>query len=124
MSRRVQRMVWALGIVSVAGVKYTTARAVAEQVTDTVARKLQRSTARCRTAATPLPGGDLVDIGAETVSARREHGDLASSTISHLVAAYGSRYRQVLELTTGRAEWRDWESVFAGIDTERRTASP
>ncbi len=38
------------GIVSVAGVKYTTARAVAEQVTDTVVAKLQRSTPPCRTA--------------------------------------------------------------------------
>jgi len=94
------------GIVSVAGVKYTTARAVAEHVTDAVVKKLQRSAAPCRTAATPLPGGDLVDIGAETASARREHWDLASSTISHLVAAHGSRYRQVLELATGRAEWR------------------
>ena len=94
------------GIVSVAGVKYTTARAVAEHVTDTVVTKLQRPAAPCRTAVTPLPGGDRDDIAAETATARREHGDLSSSTVSHLMAADGSRYRHVLALAAGRAEWR------------------
>jgi len=94
------------GIVSVAGVKYTTARAVAEHVTDKVVTKLQRSAASCRTAVTPLPGGDLLDIAAEMAAARREHGDLSSGTMSHLVTAHGSRYRHVLELAVGRAEWR------------------
>jgi glycerol-3-phosphate dehydrogenase len=94
------------GIVSVAGVKYTTARAVAEHVTDTVVTKLQRPAAPCRTAVTPLPGGDLLDIAAELATARREHRDLSSSTMSHLMAAYGSRYRHVLELAAGRTEWR------------------
>ena len=94
------------GLVSVAGVKYTTARAVAEHVTDKVVTKLQRSAASCRTAVTPLPGGDLVDNAAEMTSAGREHIDLSSGTISHLVAAHGSRYRQVLELAGATAKWR------------------
>jgi len=94
------------GLVSVAGVKYTTARAVAQHVSDKVVRKLQRSAAPCRTAVTPLPGGDLVDNAAEVASAGREHADLSSGTLSHLVAAYGSRYRHVLELASGRSEWR------------------
>jgi glycerol-3-phosphate dehydrogenase len=93
------------GLVSVAGVKYTTARAVAEHVTDKVVTKLQRSAASCRTAVTPLPGGDLVDNAAGVTSAGREHADLSSGTMSHLVAAHGSRYRHVLELAGGRAEW-------------------
>jgi len=94
------------GIVSVAGVKYTTARAVAEHVTDKVVTKLQRSAASCRTALTPLPGGDLVDIPAGLEAARREHGDLSGGTMAHLVAAHGSRYRHVLELAASRTEWR------------------
>jgi glycerol-3-phosphate dehydrogenase len=43
------------GLLSVVGVKYTTARGVAESVVDLVARRLGRSVAPCRTAFTPLP---------------------------------------------------------------------
>jgi glycerol-3-phosphate dehydrogenase len=42
------------GLVSLQGVKYTTARRVAEQAVDVVARRLGRETAPCRTALTPL----------------------------------------------------------------------
>ena len=42
-------------LVSVVGVKYTTARAVAEQVTDLVFAKLGRPAVRCRTTETLLP---------------------------------------------------------------------
>jgi glycerol-3-phosphate dehydrogenase len=48
-------------LVSVVGVKYTTARAVAERVVDLVLRKLGRASAKCRTADTPLPGASLGD---------------------------------------------------------------
>jgi glycerol-3-phosphate dehydrogenase len=43
------------GLLSVVGVKYTTARGVAETAVDQVARRLGRSLAPCRTAFTPLP---------------------------------------------------------------------
>lgn len=42
------------GLISVVGVKYTTARAVAEQAVDLVFRSLGRPVAACRTAVTPL----------------------------------------------------------------------
>ena len=41
---------------SLQGVKYTTARAVAERAVDLVVRRLGRGTPVCRTAVTPLPG--------------------------------------------------------------------
>jgi glycerol-3-phosphate dehydrogenase len=50
------------GLITVAGTKYTTARAVAERVTDLVIRKLGRGTAACRTATTPLPFKASVDL--------------------------------------------------------------
>jgi len=43
------------GLVSVQGVKYTTARLVAERAVNLVARRLGRPTPACRTAATALP---------------------------------------------------------------------
>lgn len=43
------------GLLTMLGVKYTTARGVAEQAVDLAASRLGRRTAPCRTAATPLP---------------------------------------------------------------------
>jgi glycerol-3-phosphate dehydrogenase len=43
------------GLMTVAGTKYTTARAVAERVTNRVYSKLGQPPVRCRTAETPLP---------------------------------------------------------------------
>jgi glycerol-3-phosphate dehydrogenase len=95
------------GLISVSGAKYTVARAVAERVVDRAVSKLQRSTAACRTAATPLPGGTVRDVGLTIAEARRDHDEgLPSDTIPHLVAAYGSRYRDILELADERPEWR------------------
>jgi len=49
------------GLISVTGVKYTTARAVAERVVDLVMKKLGKAGVPSRTAATVLPGGRLTD---------------------------------------------------------------
>ena len=95
------------GLLSVAGTKFTTARGVAERVTDTVLSKLKRQPAPCRTATTPLPGGSLRDIGLAIADARREYDEgLPTDSIPHLIAAYGSRYRDVMEIASPRPEWR------------------
>jgi glycerol-3-phosphate dehydrogenase len=95
------------GLATVAGAKFTTARAVAERVTTLALRKLQRPAVPCRTASTPLPGGSIRDVGLAIGDARREHdAGLPADAIPHLIAAYGSRYRDVLELADGRPEWR------------------
>jgi glycerol-3-phosphate dehydrogenase len=95
------------GLITVAGTKYTTARGVAERITDRLLAKLQHAPVLCRTAATPLPGGGLRDVRLAIAEARREHDQgLPTDTIPHLVAAYGSRYRDVLDLADGHPEWR------------------
>jgi glycerol-3-phosphate dehydrogenase len=95
------------GLVSVAGTKFTTARAVAERITDTLLSKLQHAPVPCRTATTALPGGSVRDIGLTIADARREYDEgLPTDTIPHLVAAYGSRYRDVMGIADGRPEWR------------------
>ena len=50
------------GLITVAGTKYTTARAVAERVTNLVFKKLGREGVPCRTAAAPLPFKGSVDL--------------------------------------------------------------
>jgi glycerol-3-phosphate dehydrogenase len=95
------------GLLSVAGAKFTTARAVAERVTTLALLKLKKTGVPCRTATTPLPGGGIRDVGSAIAEARREHdAGLPSDTIPHLIAAYGSRYRDVLDLADGHPEWR------------------
>jgi glycerol-3-phosphate dehydrogenase len=95
------------GLVSVVGAKYTTARGVAERVTDRLFPKLQRPSVPCRTAVTALPGGDVPDMAAAIAEARRDHDlELPVDTIPHLVAAYGSRYRDVLASCADRPDLR------------------
>jgi glycerol-3-phosphate dehydrogenase len=95
------------GLVSVAGAKFTTARAVAERVTTLALSKLKHPPVACRTATTALPGGSIRDVGLAIAEARREHDEgLPSDTIPHLVGAYGSRHPNVLALARERAEWR------------------
>ena len=44
---------------------------------------------------------------AAIADARREFGDLLpSDSLPHLIAAYGSRYREVVALAASRPEWR------------------
>jgi glycerol-3-phosphate dehydrogenase len=95
------------GLMTVAGTKYTTARAVAERVTNGIFAKLQQPGVPCRTDITPLPGGGLRDAASAVADARRDYDTLVpSDTIPHLIAAYGSRYRDLLELARQRPEWR------------------
>jgi glycerol-3-phosphate dehydrogenase len=94
------------GLVSVAGTKYTTARAVAERVVDRAIVKLRAKPVPCRTATTLLPGGSVRDPMLTIAEARRDHDTgLPSDAIPHLVAAYGSRYRDVLAVARERREW-------------------
>lgn len=95
------------GLLSVAGTKYTTARAVAERIVDRAVATLSASAAPCRTATTPLPGGSVRDVTLAIAEARRDHdADLPSDTIPHLLAAYGSRYRDILQCAATRPDWR------------------
>ena len=50
------------GLITVAGTKYTTARAVAQRVADLVFQKLGRAQVPCQTAAAPLPYKPEVEI--------------------------------------------------------------
>jgi glycerol-3-phosphate dehydrogenase len=95
------------GLLTVAGTKYTTARATAEQVVNVALDKLKRARAPSHSADRPLPGGHVRDFDATVAEARRDYDTLLpSDTIPHLIAAYGSRYREVLEAASSHPEWR------------------
>jgi glycerol-3-phosphate dehydrogenase len=69
------------GLVSVQGVKYTTARAVAEKAVDLVCRRLGRPPVPCTTAVTPLPRARPLEgtLEARTLEAAREEMALTLS---------------------------------------------
>jgi glycerol-3-phosphate dehydrogenase len=94
------------GLLSVAGAKYTTARLVAATIVDRVLVVLNRSPAPCRTATTPLPGATGRDVATAVDEARRSGAaGLPSDILTHLVAAYGSGYRDILHYGIERPEW-------------------
>lgn len=70
--------------VSVIGVKYTTARAVAEQAVDLVLSKLGRPAVPSRTATVPLPGAALTDRDAENPITHATREEMAQ-TLSDVV---------------------------------------
>ena len=86
------------GAVSVAGVKYTTARGVAEQVVDLVAAKLGVRTAPCRTGTTRLPHWEFGTVTGEVERARADAGGVVDlECLDSLVATHGTAWRAVVQ---------------------------
>jgi glycerol-3-phosphate dehydrogenase len=90
------------GLISVVGVKYTTARNTAEKTIDLVFKHLERKPPECRTASTPIHGGEIEEIEEYSALTYRKDAALFSrKTIDHLVRSYGSSYSQVRNLVPG-----------------------
>ena len=97
----------AAGAFSVLGVKYTSARGVAERAVNTIARSLGKRPAPSRTARTVLPGAGIADHEALAIeTARAAHLDLPLTTIRHLTAKYAEAAAAIIRLMPERAEWR------------------
>jgi len=77
------------GLLSVVGVKYTTARDVAEKTVDRVLARLGRPEVGSRTAAAPVVGGDFESFA----DLKRAAGK------THLAHNYGSLYPEVLAIS-------------------------
>ena len=86
------------GLVSVLGVRYTTARDTAQRAVDTVFGVLGKTPPPCRTASTPLVGGDTSDTRTLQQTAVAEASpNVTEPTAVRLTRSYGTRYRQVLD---------------------------
>lgn len=96
------------GAFTVIGVKYTTARRVAERTVDQVARRLGKRLAPSRTAATVLPGAGIADHEALAIeTARGVDLDLPIAGIRHLIARYAERTPDIIRLMHQRPELRE-----------------
>ena len=86
------------GLISILGVKYTTARVVAEQAMDLAVRQLGTKTKKCQTHTTPIQGGKIDDFrlflrNALATVPRVIH----QKSIEHLVYTYGSEYQKLVQ---------------------------
>ena len=93
----------ASGLVTIAGGKLTTYRAMAEQTVDVVVRRLHETDGRPRPprAATdeePLPGGEVSDL--ESLTAEMMKEGLAEGRARHLVTTYGTEATALANLMT------------------------
>ncbi len=86
------------GFITVIGVKYTTARDVAEKTVDRVFKKFGRQPPRCRTHETPVHGGAISrfnEFVAEEM--QRPPHRLRAGMIKNLVWNYGAAYAEILK---------------------------
>lgn len=95
------------GLISVVGVKYTTARSVIEKAIDLVLKKLGKKTSRCLTKTTPVHGGHIERfrdfLARET---EKREWDFDNEVIKHLVYNYGSEYPGVLKYIDDNSDWK------------------
>ncbi len=98
----------AAGAITVVGVKYTTARRVAQTVVERLAKSLGKRLKPSRTATTVLPGAGIADHEALAIeTARACNLELSIATIRHLIALYAERCADIVRLMHERPELRE-----------------
>ena len=92
------------GLVTLIGVRYTTARGEATKAVDLVFSKLQRRSPRSKTSSTPIWGGDVERFSEflRNIVSRRPIG-LGTETLRALSHNYGSGYPDVLKYACDNA---------------------
>ncbi len=81
------------GLLSILGVKYTTARDVAEKAVDRALALMGKPYVVSRSGRTPVVGGDIESFDDFVAGAT---GDVPADVLRHLVYTYGSRYPELL----------------------------
>ncbi len=85
------------GLITVVGVKYTTARDVAERTVDLALKRLGVPFVKSRSAETPIYGGRIESFNnflAKSISSRPK--TVTEEIMTHMVYHYGSNYRELL----------------------------
>ena len=84
------------GLLTLLGVRYTTARLDAARAVDQVCKHLGRRAARSDTANRPVYGGDIESVAELGREAARVHPELGSGVLDALLRNHGSEYERVL----------------------------
>lgn len=94
------------GLISVIGVKYTTARDVAQKTIDFVFEKFGNTPPKSPTSTTPIFGGNIERfedfLSQEKAKAPKR---LTREVAEHLVYNYGSEYQRILDYIDENSEW-------------------
>jgi glycerol-3-phosphate dehydrogenase len=105
------------GLVSAISIRFTTARGLAEQTMDLVARKLGKSLPPCRTENTPLHGARFGRFAELVDDVRKALGRGAEDPVPpHLAHNHGSAYPDVLRVVAATPNGHE---RIAGTDTIR-----
>lgn len=92
----------AAGAVTALSVKFTTARAVAEELIDRVSARLDAAVGPCRTASDPLEDAPSGSVDELQEGVRRRYGDrIEPAVLDHLVRLYGEDAAEMLESCEG-----------------------
>ncbi len=85
------------GLVSLVGIRFTTARADAARALDLLLRQLPKPPLSVDTARLPLAGGDIADFAAfESQALRNKPAGVNADSLRALLRNHGTRYAQVL----------------------------
>lgn len=85
------------GLVSLVGIRFTTARADAARALDLLLRQLPKPPPSIDTARLPLTGGDIADFAAfESQALRNKPAGVNADSLRALLRNHGTRYAQVL----------------------------
>jgi glycerol-3-phosphate dehydrogenase len=104
------------GLVSVIGVKWTTARHVAEQAVSLVAAKRATAAGPSQSARTPLHGGDIGNVGVFLSDTQRQRPlGLADASLDQLVRGHGSDLGAVLRLAEQRPDLAETVSHTSAV---------
>ena len=82
------------GLLSIVGVKYTTARDVAAKAVDRALALIGKTYVASRSGDTPVIGGDIESFDDFL---RTAEGDVPADVLRHLVYTYGSRYTELVK---------------------------
>ncbi len=96
------------GLLTVTGVKYTTARSVAEKTVDIIFEKLGMKPPKCETAVTPVYGGAIGcfdEFMARAVATRPAHIDI--DTAEHLATTYGTAREEIYRYCDSESSWSE-----------------
>jgi glycerol-3-phosphate dehydrogenase len=85
------------GVISLVGVKFTTARSAAERAVDAACTELAGRFRRSRTATTPLPHADIADVEGRLIETLRELDlGLDRDVMEHLTSWYGTEASDIV----------------------------
>jgi glycerol-3-phosphate dehydrogenase len=86
------------GLVTVIGIRYTTARGDSAKALDLLLQQLPNASGKAATDSTPLAGGDIADFNALRASASRQiNGALSATSLESLLRNHGTQFSQVIK---------------------------